>query len=227
MSRTARTATAGGRVRRFLTLACLLVVALIAAPSPASAVKPDYVRISGNQDSRDGVRPRLIVLHVTTDPNSHSGPVFRNLPGLKDLKRLGAWFDNPRSQVSSHVANDAEGNDARYVRDPRKAWTQVAFNSVGLSIEQIASTDYHRHKWLFKRMPQLENTARWIAHWHRRWHIPIRKAEVSGTAVVESGVATHKQLGSAGGGHDDPGKGYPFRQVLRMARTYASHAAHR
>jgi N-acetyl-anhydromuramyl-L-alanine amidase AmpD len=164
------------------------------------------------------------VLHVTTDANSHSAPVVRNRPGLKDLKELGAWFDNPQSAVSSHVANDADGNDAQYVRDRRKAWTQVAFNSVSLSIEQIATTGFDRGKWLDKRAPQLENTARWIAHWHRKWNIPIRRAEVSGSAVIKSGVATHEQLGEAGGGHHDPGLGYPFEHVLRLARTFDSHS---
>jgi hypothetical protein len=199
-------------------------VTLLAAQSQAFAVKPEYVRIVGNQSSRDGAKPRLIVLHVTTDANSDSAPVVRNRPGLKDLKQLGAWFDNPRSAVSSHVANDADGNDAQYVRDRRKAWTQVAFNSVSLSIEQIATTGFDRRKWLVKRKPQLENTARWIAHWHRKWNIPIRRAEVSGSTVTTSGVATHKQLGEAGGGHQDPGPGYPVRHVLKLARTFDSHS---
>jgi len=137
------------------------------------------------------------VLHTTFDPRSGSVPIVRDRPGIEDLKRLGAWFDDPQTEASSHVANDAEGNDARYVRDSRKAWTQAAFNSVSLSIEQIA-------------------------HWHRRWDIPIRRAEVSGSIVTRPGVATHDQLGSAGGGHHDPGKGYPVRYVLRLARSFAS-----
>ena len=53
-----------------------------------------------------------------------------------------------RSAVSSHVANDAQGHDARYVRDRRMAWTEVAFNSVGLSIEQIGTDEYSRRTWL-------------------------------------------------------------------------------
>jgi N-acetyl-anhydromuramyl-L-alanine amidase AmpD len=200
--------------------ASLALVALLAGASQAFAVKPDYVRIVRNQSSREGPKPRLIVLHVTTDAHSDSPPVVRDQPGIKDLKRLGAWFDSPQAQVSSHVANDADGNDARYVLDRRKAWTQVAFNSVSLSIEQIATTGFNRRKWMVKREPQLENTARWIAHWHRRWNIPIRRAEVSGNVVIRSGVATHKQLGEAGGGHDDPGPGYPFNHVLALARSF-------
>jgi N-acetylmuramoyl-L-alanine amidase len=209
-------------VRRLIALACLVAAALLATPSQASPVKPDYVRIVANQSSREGSRPRLIVLHTTTDPHRQSAPVVTDQPGIRDLKRLGAYLDKPRTEVSLHVANDADGNDARYVRDRRKAWTEAAFNAVGLSIEQIGSAGFDRGEWLDTRAPQLESTARWIAHWHRRWGIPIRRAEVSGTRVTRSGVATHEQLGAAGGGHHDPGAGYPFKYVLRLARSFAA-----
>jgi N-acetylmuramoyl-L-alanine amidase len=219
-----------GRIRVALTrrtqvtisLAALAAAAsVLAIPSTAGAVKVDYTRIVGNQSSRDGGGPSLIVLHTTTDPDG-GRPHFWDRPGLKDLKRLGAWFDNPRSAVSAHVANDAQGHDARYVRDRRKAWAVVAFNSASLSIEQIGTDEYSKRKWLKQREPQLENTAKWIAEWHRKWGIPIRGAEVSGSTVVRAGVATHAQLGAAGGGHDDPGPGYPFGHVLVLARSLAA-----
>ncbi len=211
-----------GEPSHLLAFACCVAVTLLATPGLASSAKPEYIRIAGNQSSREGSRPSLIVLHTTSDPRSRSQPVH-DRPGIKDLRRLGAWFDDPRTQVSSHVANDAEGNDARYVRDARKAWTQRAYNGAGLSIEQIGSAGFDRHKWLVEREAQLGNTAKWIAHWHRRWGIPIRRARESGGIVTRSGVATHNQLGRAGGGHHDPGPGYPFKRVLRMARSIASH----
>jgi hypothetical protein len=212
----------GGLGKRVAPLACVIALALLASPSWASPVRPTYTRIVGNQSSREGVQPELIVLHATTDPRSHTAPVVRDQPGIKDLETLGAYFDKPRTEVSSHVANDAEGNDARYDRDGQRAWTQVAFNSVGLSIEQIGSTGFDRSTWMLERRPQLENTARWIAHWHRRWGIPIRRAEIAGSSVVSPGVATHAQLGRAGGDHSDPGPGYPLGYVMRLARTFAT-----
>ena len=120
-----------------------------------------------------------------------------------------SFFDNPRSQVSSHVANDAEGNDARIVPDEAKAFTQAAFNSISLSIEQIGFASQ-------KEFPQaqLENTARWIAHWSRKWNIPI-------THSTTNGVCQHKDLGRAGGGHVDCGPNYPLDKVLSMARSMA------
>jgi hypothetical protein len=205
------------RVVRLLALPCSAVVLFLAMPSSASAQMPDYVRIVGNQSSRDGARPELIVLHTTYDPRS-GPPVVHNEPGLGDLERLGAWFDRPSTKVSSHVADDAEGNDARYVPDRREAWTVAAFNSVSLNIEQIGSAGFDRREWMETREPELESTAKWIARWHRRWHIPIRRAEVAGSVVLRSGVATHDQLGASGGGHHDPGPGYPVGYVLKLAR---------
>lgn len=151
-----------------------------------------------NQSSRGGAKPRLIVLHSTEG---------HNRPGLEDLRGLGSWFDNPNAQASSHVANDAEGNDARYVPDERKAWTQAAYNPVALSIEQIGFA--RQAQW---PDAQIRNTAAWIAHWAAEYGIPIRES-------TRHGVCSHASLGAKGGGHHDPGASYPLGRVLELARA--------
>ena len=106
------------------------------------------------------------------------------------------------------------------VNDPFGGW--IYWSSLSrLSIEQIGSVDFSRATWM-RRQPQLKDTARWIAHWHRKWGIPIRPAQVSGTSVIAPGVATHAQLGAAGGGHRDPGSDYPLTYVLGLARSLAA-----
>jgi hypothetical protein len=167
------------------------------AREPARGPAPAITANVRNQSSRGGLKPRIIVLHTTEG---------HNRPGLADLQGLVRFFDNPAAQVSAHVANDAEGNDARIVPDDAKAWTQAAFNSVALSIEQIglaAQTTWPR--------AQLANTARWIAHWSRRWDIPLVHS-------TTRGVCQHVDLGAAGGGHHDCGGAYPFELVLGLAR---------
>jgi hypothetical protein len=162
--------------------------------------RPEITASVVNQSSRNGVKPRIIVLHTTEG---------HNRPGLSDLRGLVSFFDNPSSRVSSHVANDAEGNDARIVPDERKAFTQAAFNSVALSIEQIGfASQTHFPE------AQLRNTASWIAHWSKKFGIPI-------THSTRHGVCQHKDLGSAGGGHHDCGPHYPLAKVLSMARSMA------
>jgi N-acetylmuramoyl-L-alanine amidase-like protein len=168
------------------------------------ARKAHLTRNVRNQSSRNGVKPRIMVLHTT---ESH------NRPGVGDLQGLASWFDNPAAQASSHIGNDAEGNDIRMVPDDAKAWTQAAYNSIALSIEQIG----HASQSSWPRA-QLENTARWLAHWSRKYDIPL----VRSTA---RGVCQHKDLGAAGGGHHDCGPNYPLADVLRMARAFAQEGA--
>jgi hypothetical protein len=163
-------------------------------------LKPEIVHSVVNQSSRRGLKPRIIVLHTTEG---------HNRPGLSDLRGLVSWFDNPKAQASSHIGNDAEGHDARMVPDEAKAWTQAAFNSVALSIEQIGMAA--QRSW---PEAQLDNTARWIAHWSRKWQIPI-------THSTGHGVCQHSDLGGKGGGHHDCGPGYPFANVLSRARRMA------
>lgn len=163
-------------------------------------------RLVRNRSSRGGVRPTLIVLHSTEGAN---------VKGLGDLVGLGGWFNNPKAQCSSHVATDAEGNSARYVRDGEKAWTQAHYNPVSLSIEQVgraAQTSWSD--------AQQRETARWIAHWCKLHGIPVRKGRVAGGRVIRSGIVRHSELGALGGAHHDPGKAFPMRRVLALARQY-------
>jgi hypothetical protein len=88
-----------------------------------------------------------------------------------------------------------------------------------LSIEQIGfATDNWRSK---AKEPQLQETARWIALWNKRYGIPIRRARVSRDGrVLRSGVIQHRWLGTLGGGHHDVSAAYPMRKVLRYARAH-------
>lgn len=165
-----------------------------------------------NKSSRGGVKPRLIVLHTT---ESH------NRPGNSDLESILSWFDNPSSQASSHVIVDGEGRSAQCVPDDWKAWTQSHFNSWSLSIEQIGFASTVKNVWKKSYRAQLKKVAKYIAYWSKKYDIPIRKGQTQGYRVIKSGVVTHASLGSAGGGHHDPGRGYPFWAVLAMARYYS------
>ncbi len=174
-------------------------------------MKPEVTHNVRNQSSRDGKRPALIVLHTTEG---------HNRPGVGDLRDLAVFFDRADVEASSHVANDAEGHDARMVPDSAKAWTQSSFNPVSLSIEQIGFAATRKAEW-FKGAPhQLANTAKWIAYWSEEHDIPIRRGIGVAGFAARSGVVSHRQLGIAGGGHVDPGSAYPFRYVLLLARYF-------
>jgi len=167
-------------------------------------VRRPFERVRMNvacQSSRGGTRPKLTVLHDTEGAN---------VPGsIRDLQGLGAWFNRPSTQASSHVGVDSDGYAARYVKDGAKAWTQAAFNPQSLSIEQIGFASQTTWPEL-----QLKKTAMYVAYWSKKYDIPIRRS-------TTHGVCEHQHLGALGGGHRDCGPRYPFDRVLTMARKYA------
>lgn len=162
---------------------------------------------SPNYSSRVGAHPTLIVIHATAG---------HNRPGISDLVNLGGWFGSKSSQVSSHVATDNEGHSARFVKDSLKAWHCAGYNRMSLGIEQVAPGDGTEITDAMYR-----ETARWVARWSKMHGIPIRQAAVSNGAVRRSGVIRHSELGSIGGGHNDPGR-YDMAKMLGYARHYRS-----
>jgi len=170
-------------------------------------MKTDVTHIVQNQSSREGGRPKLIVLHTTEGFDNDQG-----------LVNLGHFFDTASVAASSHIANDRRGRDARYVADEMKSWTQCNLNPVALSIEQIGYSAFTTDEWMRQRTRQLKNTAIWVAYWSKRYDIPISMGKNSGSTATKPGVVQHKHLGAAGCGHSDCGPGYPMRYVLLLAR---------
>lgn len=161
-----------------------------------------FVRLVGNQSSRHGLEPRIIVLHTTEGANR---------PGVADLEGLAAYFDNPSSQASAHYGVDEEGNACQMVPDESKAWTQAQFNSVSLSIEQVGFSALTKAQWYRGYLPGLIRDSMILARWSNKYGIPLKHS-------TSHGVCQHKHLGVLGGGHHDCGDGYPERFVILLAR---------
>lgn len=163
-----------------------------------------------NQSARSDA-PKILVIHTTEGPNSK---------GLGDLQGIAAYFDNPSVQASSTIVVDGEGHSARLMSDQAKPWTQASYNSVSLSIENIGYAATTREDWFKNYHNQLATNAKWLAYWSDEWDIPLRKAITISGGVQRTGVASHKQLGQYGGGHVDPGAGYPINYVIKLARYH-------
>lgn len=168
-----------------------------------------HVNIVRNQSSRNGVTPRLIVVHSTEGNNiPHS---------ISDLVALGNWFDNPNAQASSHVGVDSDGYSAQFVHDERKAWTQAYFNPWSLSIEFVGKAEYRD-----ETVEMYRKGAMYIAYWNKKYSIPIRKGSVSKDGrITRTGVVRHSDLGSLGGNHHDPGREFDLARINDMARFFA------
>lgn len=172
---------------------------------PYEVVKMD---VRNQSDRTAGIRG--IVLHDTES---------KDYPGASDLKAIGVWFNNPAAEASAHVCVDGEGHSAQYVPDHKKAWHCAAYNSETLGIEQIGFATFSLLIWKHRRA-QLRKVAQYIAYWSKQYDIPIRKGRSSGGHITKPGVVTHRSLGQLGGGHHDPGTGYPLRIVFALARYY-------
>lgn len=172
-------------------------------------VVPKPERVFNLERDTSGPRPlsaiRLICLHTTEG---------HNRPGIEDLVGLANYFNGP-IEASATIANDAEGNDVRLLRDDQIPWTQGRkghsrnFNRESLSIEQIGFAATPRAAWLSTFMPQVENTALWVAYWTELYSLPTRKS-------TTKGVCQHADI-SGPGGHWDCGPGYPFDVMLEIA----------
>ena len=154
--------------------------------------------------SREGARIDLMVLHSTEGAN---------ITGIADLVGLGSFFAGV--EADSTVAIDAEGQSARYKLDADKPWTQAAYNRRCLSIEMIGRAA--QRSWT---KAEVDEAARWLAYWSRKHGIPLQRGHVSNGTVTKRGVVTHKQLGALGGGHVDPGDGFPVNRCIRRARYF-------
>ena len=110
------------------------------------------------------------------------------------------YFKNPANEVSSHlIYAGEEGPDAgrcvQMVRLADKAWTEAAFNSVGVSVE---SSD---RIWLGHDVAGLHRLAR-IVGWLLKHHgLPCRDLETPHSVLYGRGFTRHGALGQNGGGH--------------------------
>jgi hypothetical protein len=158
---------------------------------------------SPNYSSRGGLGVRLLVLHTAE--------------GARTIEELGHFFQG-NVQASSHVgADDTPNTVGEFVKRSNKAWTVAAFNPISESIEQCAFASWSRDEWM--RHPNLlHNTAQWLAEESRIYDIPLVKLNPSQAQGSGRGVCQHRDLGMAGGGHNDCGDGFPIDFVLDLAR---------
>jgi N-acetyl-anhydromuramyl-L-alanine amidase AmpD len=156
------------------------------------------------------IDPKIVVLH-TTESHDHAG--------LKDIDGVAAFLDRHPSDLAVHLIVDKDGNSAAFLEStsgghlaPVKFYHAGGANSTSIGIEQIGFAGTLRAGW-WLRPKQLVKVARWLAYCHVWFDIPLVHS-------TEHGICRHVDV-SGPGGHWDPGPGYPFGFVLKLARTYA------
>jgi hypothetical protein len=166
----------------------------IDGPVPAaSPFQPGCLTRSNttNFSYRNGVRPSLIVLHLTVSPNR---------PGWDDINGVAIFLNRSATQASSNYIIDNEGHCIYTVGEVYKAWTQANYNSFSACSFEVQNTG---NEPTFAGSAGLAKLGLVIRDCAGRWGIPLRRAAVSGGRVLRSGVIDHFHLGAAGGGHTD------------------------
>jgi hypothetical protein len=163
--------------------------------------------------------------HYSSRGSSITTVVLHTTEGAMKIRDLGAWFQNPSAQCSSHHGADnyEAGVLGAYVYEQNKAWTQANANPWCLSLEMCAYASWSRDTWLNTKGVLLHNAADWVAWMCSKYGIPIRalsSADAQNPGV--KGVCQHRDLGTMGGNHSDAGSGFPMDKVLEWAKGGSS-----
>ena len=172
----------------------------------AKRVRRPAIQFDGRDlvDSHGPHKPVRIILH-DTESHDHAG--------VKDIQGICRYWKAQGRGYGAHVIVDSAGNSGLCVSAGHVAWHTGGRNTGSLGIEIIGFAKWPRAAWL-RRLKQLHKVARWMAFYSKAYNIPLTKG-------INFGVSTHQQQSKAfGGSHWDPGPGFPFDFVMRLARTY-------
>jgi hypothetical protein len=140
---------------------------------------------------------------------------------------LGAWFQNPSAQCSSHHGADSyeRGVFGAYVYENNKAWTQGNANDYCLSLEMCGYAEWSRSEWLNNRPILVDNAAEWLRYMVDKYAVPWTLLNDSQAQNPNArGICEHVNLGSWGSGHWDCGD-FPMDVVIDKAKKWGGGSA--
>lgn len=181
-------------------------------PASAPSQRGCTTELVRNYSSRNGVKPRIFVLHYTVSPNR---------AGWGDVNAVVSLFNNVSYQASSNYVIDNEGHCAYIVREVDKAWAQAAANPFSISAEVVNTG----HESTYAGRAGLAKLAEVVHDAAKRWDFPLQTGKVSGCRVVRPGIVDHHSLGACGGGHFDISPPYSVAAVIKAARAIGSTPA--
>lgn len=143
--------------------------------------------------------------------------IVHTAEGALTYQALGSYFSQSSVKVSSQVGIDDTPNTVgEYVRNTDRSWAASSFNSVASQAELCAFAKWGASDWA-AHPGMLANTAAWLAEEAAKFGIPLVKLSAAQAQGTGRGVCGHVDLGSAGGGHWDPGPSFPWDQVMSLA----------
>lgn len=137
----------------------------------------------------------------------------RSAEGMQD------YFAGPDApQASAHTAADVDSL-VRSVNDWDTAWAAPGANAFGLHLEQAGKASQGTQGWNdpYSKKMITEQSARQLADWSVRYHIPLVKRGPDDLNARRGGVVGHIDVTIANktaGGHTDPGQTYPWSLLI-------------
>ena len=159
--------------------------------------------------------------HYSTSRSGYNKIAFHTTEGAMKIRDLGAWFQNPGAQCSSHHGADnyERGVFGAYVYENHKAWTQGNANPYCLSLEMCSYSSWSRDTWLNSKGILLDNAAEWMRYCVDKYNVPwklLNDSQAQDPSV--RGICEHVNFGSWGSGHHDCGN-FPMDVVFERAKS--------
>ena len=172
-------------------------------PIPANC-KRDYYPALKQSGNRSRVNIWWVVLH------SAEGDTARG---------VGAWFQNPDAQGSTHLAVD-DKECQRFLPNSAVCWGAKGANFHGFHIEQCGYAKWSTVIWR-SHLATLKRAAYKTAFHCVKFGIPPVFIKAADLKAGRKGVTTHVECSKAfGGTHWDPGKGWPRWGFMWLVRHY-------
>lgn len=166
---------------------------------------------SPNRHRRSKGNPRWIVVHTQE--------------GGRSARGLAGFLADPDSQVSYHSVVD-EIERLKCVGEQDSPWAAVNANDYAFHVCAAGSyAGWSRGKWLEtdaadgkNEDAELTSLAMVVAWWCAKYAIPAEWIGGRGIPWGRDGICGHADFGEWGGGHHDPGMGFPVDELIRRTR---------
>lgn len=173
---------------------------------------------SPNRSKRSKGNPRWIAIHTQE--------------GGRTARDLAAYLANPASEVSYHVVVD-DREVLKCVGEQDRPWAAANANDYAFHVCAAGSyAGWSRGKWLEtdardgkNEDVELTNLAHVCAWWCEKYAIPAEWIGGRGIPWGRDGICGHADFGDWGGGHHDPGVGFPVDELIRRTRGFLGTGA--
>jgi hypothetical protein len=160
---------------------------------------PDHVPTYGTHT------PTRIVLHSTESGDAK---------GTSDIKGIFNFWRSQNQGLGTHLIVDGDGYSGKGARFTNITAGVLGANPSSIHIEQVGFAKWTRAQWM-RRQGQLHEVAQWLAKLSDQFDIPL--VHPTGNDP-HRGVTGHYQYTTST--HTDPGNGYPWDYVMKLARWY-------